>query len=121
MADRFVVPDPLPAWLGDDVLDFYASVFQATGFTGALNRYRNMDADAEDLRAYAGRPIEVPSLFIGGDHDAATIWGAADIENFGASMPGLRGSHILEGCGHWPGEEQPDRTNELLLEFLTAL
>ncbi len=121
MRDRFVVPDPLPAWLGDDVLDHYAAAFGATGFTGALNRYRNMDADAEDLRAFAGVPVTVPSLFIGGDHDAATIWGAADIENFGASMPGLRGSHILERCGHWPGEEQPERVNELLVGFLDGL
>jgi pimeloyl-ACP methyl ester carboxylesterase len=30
----------------------------------------------------------------------------------------LRGSHILEDCGHWVQQEKPDEVNALLLGFL---
>ena len=49
--DRFPDRGPLPAWLTEDDLDVYAGEFERTGFTGALNRYRNMDRDWEDLAA----------------------------------------------------------------------
>ena len=42
-------PTPMPAWLTDDDLDVYAGEFERTGFTGGLNRYRNVDRDWEDL------------------------------------------------------------------------
>ena len=44
MRDRFVCGE-LPAWLSDDDLDVYVEEFERTGFTGALNRYRNVDRD----------------------------------------------------------------------------
>ena len=75
MRDRFAYPDAMPAWLSEEDLDVYAGEFERTGFTGGLNRYRNVDRDWEDLAAFRGRPIEVPALFIGGDRDGPTIWG----------------------------------------------
>ena len=82
MRDRFAYPDPMPTWLTDDDLDVYAGEFEHTGFTGGLNRYRNVDRDWEDLSAFRGRPIEVPALFVGGDRDGPTIWGMPSIERF---------------------------------------
>ena len=66
----------MPAWLTEADLDVYAGEFERTGFTGGLNRYRNVDRDWEDLAVFRGRPIEVPALFIGGDRDGPTIWGS---------------------------------------------
>jgi pimeloyl-ACP methyl ester carboxylesterase len=63
----------------------------------------------------------VPSLFIGGDRDGPTIWGAPSIARFPQTMPGLRGSHILEGCGHWTQQERADDVNRLLIDFLGGL
>lgn len=48
LRDRFPT-GKLPFWLGEDDLDVYAGEFERTGLTGALNRYRNMDRDWEDL------------------------------------------------------------------------
>ena len=118
MRDRFVIPDQLPAWLSDDDLDYYVSEFEHTGISGGLNRYRNVERDWEDLAAFAGRPITVPSLFIGGDRDGPTIWGAGSIARFPETMPDLRGSHILERCGHWTQQERAEDVNRLLLAFL---
>ena len=57
MRDRFAYPDPMPAWMTDEDLDVYAGEFERTGFTGGLNRYRNVDRDWEDLSVFRGRPI----------------------------------------------------------------
>jgi pimeloyl-ACP methyl ester carboxylesterase len=121
LRDRFVIPDELPHWMSEDDLGFYVAEFERTGFTGGLNRYRNVDRDWEDLAAWAGRPIEVPSLFIGGDRDGPTLWGAQSIARYDRTLPGLRGSHILPGCGHWTQQERASDVNELLVSFLGSL
>ncbi|TXS23028.1 alpha/beta hydrolase, partial [Streptomyces sp. adm13(2018)] len=79
LRDRFPV-GVLPAWLSEGDLDVYAGEFERTGLTGALNRYRNMDRDWEDLAPYRGAPIEQPSLFAGGTLDASTAWMADAID-----------------------------------------
>ena len=60
----------------------------------------------------------MPSLFIGGDRDGPTIWGAPAIAAFAQTLPKLHRSVILEGCGHWTQQERPDEVNEALIEFL---
>ncbi|MFG6191699.1 alpha/beta fold hydrolase [Nonomuraea sp. JJY05] len=112
---------PLPSWLSQEDLDFYAAEFERTGLTGGLNRYRNMDRDWEDLSSYAGAPIVQPSLFLGGARDASTTWLADAIEAYPRTLPGLTASHLLDGCGHWIQQERPDEVNRLLTGFLHTL
>ena len=77
MNDRFHYPDPLPAWLTRGRTSTTTSASSsAPASPAALNRYRNVDRDWEDLAAFAGQPIDVPALFIGGERDGPTIWGA---------------------------------------------
>ena len=95
--------------------------FERTGLTGGLNRYRNVDCDWEDLAAFTGQPITVPSLFVGGEKDGPTRWGGAAIATFSRTLPGLRGSHVLSGCGHWVQQERPREVNELLVKFVKGL
>ncbi len=111
----------LPAWLSEDDLGVYAAEFERTGLTGALNRYRNMDRDWEDLAPHRGAPIKQPSLFIGGTLDASTTWMADAINAYPSTLPALAASHLLEGCGHWIQQERPDEVNRLLTGWLTAL
>jgi pimeloyl-ACP methyl ester carboxylesterase len=121
MKDRFHRPDAMPAWLSASDLDVYASEFEHTGFRGGLNRYRNIDRDWEDLTPWRGAAIQVPALFIGGDRDGPTVWGAPAIAAFGQTLPRLHRSIILEGCGHWTQQERPDEVNAALLDFLRSL
>ncbi len=100
MRDRFVSGE-LPGWLSDRDLNAYVEEFERTGFVGALNRYRNVDRDWEDLAAYDGAAITQPSLFVGGAHDASAGWIQNVIDAFSSTMPGLVSSHLLSGCGHW--------------------
>lgn len=120
LRDRFPV-GVLPAWLSEDDLDVYAGEFERTGMTGALNRYRSMDRDWEDLARYEGAPIRQPSLFIGGAADASTTWMADAIDAFPETLPALTASHLLDGCGHWIQQERPDEVNRLLTGWLGQL
>ncbi|GAA2317155.1 alpha/beta hydrolase [Streptomyces caniferus] len=121
LSDRFPeLPLPLP-WLTEADLDFYAGEFERTGLTGGLNRYRNVDRDWDDLAAWDGAVLRQPSLFIGGEHDAPTNWMADAIKAFPHTLPGLTGSHILDGCGHWVQQERPEEVNHLLLDWLGSL
>ncbi|MEU8956470.1 alpha/beta hydrolase [Streptomyces sp. NPDC048518] len=121
LRDRFPV-GPLPGWLDERDLDVYAGEFERTGLTGALNRYRAMDRDWADLTPdYAGAPVTQPSLFVGGALDASTTWLADAIKAFPDTLPGLRSSHVLDGCGHWVQQERPEEVNRLLTEWLAGL
>jgi pimeloyl-ACP methyl ester carboxylesterase len=118
MRDRLPVDAALPPWLPEDDFDVYAQEFERTGMTGALNRYRNVDRDWEDLAAWDGATIAQPAIFIGGANDATTTWLAGAIEAQAKTLPGLRGSHLLDGCGHWIQQERAEDVNRLLLDWL---
>lgn len=120
LRDRFP-KDRLPGWLSERDLDVYAGEFERTGLTAALNRYRNMDRDWEDLAGFDGAPLTQPSLFAGGGLDASTVWGADSIEAYPVTLPGLVSSHLLDGCGHWIQQERPDDVNRILVDWLAAL
>ena len=120
LRDRFPA-GILPAWLSEDDLDIYAGEFERTGLAGALNRYRNMDRDWEDLAEFDGAPVTQPSLFIGGSLDASTTWLADAIDAFPTTLPGLTAAHVLDGCGHWTQQERPAEVNRLLTDWLATL
>ncbi|MFJ9446704.1 alpha/beta fold hydrolase [Kitasatospora sp. NPDC101235] len=120
LRERFPT-DRLPSWLTEADLDHYAGEFERTGMTGALNRYRNMDRDWEDLAGLDGSPLTQPSLFIGGALDASTTWMADAIDAHPATLPGLLSSHILDGCGHWVQQERPQEVNRLLTSWLAKV
>ncbi|OPG05795.1 alpha/beta fold hydrolase [Microbispora sp. GKU 823] len=120
LRDRFPA-GRLPAWLSTEDLDVYAAEFERTGLTGALNRYRNMDRDWEDLAGFDGAPITQPSLFAGGALDASTTWMADAIAAYPVTLPGLVSSRVLDGCGHWIQQERPDEVNEILTGWLASL
>ncbi|PHU01745.1 hypothetical protein BC332_31532 [Capsicum chinense] len=42
-------PVILPCWLSEKDIDYYASKYEKTGFTGGLNYYRALDLDREDI------------------------------------------------------------------------
>jgi pimeloyl-ACP methyl ester carboxylesterase len=117
----FHQPEKLPAWLGEDDLNFYLAELEHTGLTGPLNYYRNVDLDWELLAGHQGKPLTVASLFIGGDRDIVTIWGQEAIARATDVLTDLRGSVILRDCGHWIQQEQPEAANRELVQFLKGV
>ncbi|MBK9181247.1 MAG: alpha/beta hydrolase [Acidimicrobiales bacterium] len=116
-----VQPDTLPGWLTEDDLAVYTAEFERTGFRGGLNWYRNLDRNWELTAPWADARIHQPALFIGGTRDGVLLMMPGAVEALVDTVPGLRDSVLLEGCGHWTQQERPAEVNEALLAFLAGL
>jgi pimeloyl-ACP methyl ester carboxylesterase len=111
------IPDPgrSPAWLTAADFGIYVTAFERSGFTGALNRYRNLDRDWADLSALGATAIGQPTLFLGGENDTATHF--LDRHPMERAVRTLR-SVIIPGAGHWLQQERPRAVNDEILAFL---
>jgi pimeloyl-ACP methyl ester carboxylesterase len=118
-----VDPAELPPWLRKEDLDYYVQEFSRTGFRGGLNWYRNLRRNWELGAPWRGQPIRQHSLFIAGSRDGVLKFPAAQaqLDAYPKTLPGLRGSHILDGAGHWVQQERPEDVNRLLIDFLKSL
>ena len=116
-------PAVQPDWLPQAELAAMAADFRRAGFRGGLNWYRNMDRNRDLLSAWRGQPIRQPSLFVAGAKDAVIRFpgSAGAMDAFAQTLPGLRGSVLVEGAGHWVQQERPDAVNAALLEFFRGL
>ncbi|KAL6208210.1 hypothetical protein ACLB2K_019161 [Fragaria x ananassa] len=52
--------EPMPAWLLEEDVNYFASKFSKTGFTGGLNYYRAMNLTWELMAPWTGVQIKVP-------------------------------------------------------------
>jgi pimeloyl-ACP methyl ester carboxylesterase len=115
------MPQRAAPWLSDEELEVYADAFERTGFQGGLQWYRcgtGPDFVAE-LVKLAGRTIDVPSMFIAGAADWGVYQKPGEFERMQSQVcTSMRGCHLIEGAGHWVQQEQPERTNALLIQFL---
>jgi pimeloyl-ACP methyl ester carboxylesterase len=115
--DRLPEPDGLPDWISAAEFDHYAAEFARTGFTGALNWYRNLDRDWE-LTAGTPQTIGVPSLYVAGTADP--VLGYLPHENLRQMFTGDYREVMIEDAGHWLQQERPEEINRLLLDFLAG-
>lgn len=120
---HLVEPPALPDWWSEPDISYYTNEFTRTGFRGGLSWYRNIKRSWELLTPWRGAPIRQPSLFIAGDQDDVMKFptSAAAVARFDQSLPGLRGSHVLAGAGHWVQRERATDVNALLIGFLRGL
>jgi pimeloyl-ACP methyl ester carboxylesterase len=116
-------PTTLPGWWNEADTAHGIAEFTRTGFRGGLNWYRNLRRSWELLAPWRGQAIRQPSMFVAGASDDVLKFPGAkpQIENFGKTLPGLRGCHILEGAGHWIQRERAQAVNSLLIDFLDGL
>ena len=121
--ERLPEPDRLPEWLSSEDLDTYVAAFTRTGFTGALNWYRNFDRNwqimAPDPGTDSGRTITVPALFVGGTDDPVLNFTPTDRATEVVTGPYRK--VMLDGAGHWIQQERPEEVNAALLAVLSQL
>ncbi len=111
-----------PNWLLEAELNYYISQFKISGFHGPLNRYRNHQTDHAFLTSFSDSQIYVPSLYIGGRRDLALKMFRGDIiEAMKHHLRDLRGVHLIDGCGHWTQQEEPEIVSTYLLDWLTHI
>lgn len=118
-----VDPAQLPSWLDADDLAYMVAEFTRTGFRGGLNWYRSIRLSWELMAPWRGAVIHQPSLFVAGAGDDVLKFptSRAAMDKFSHTLPGLRGSHLLDGAGHWVQRERAEAVNTLLLGFLKSL
>jgi pimeloyl-ACP methyl ester carboxylesterase len=117
--DRLPEPGQLPAWIDDDEFTFYVEEFERTGFTGALNWYRNFDRNWEILANPVSATVEAPALVIIGTNDPTQGFTPRDRATQVATGPYREVT--LDGAGHWLQEERPADITAQLLHFLADL
>ncbi|BAT57526.1 soluble epoxide hydrolase [Variibacter gotjawalensis] len=107
-------------WLPDRELAVYAEEYGRTGFQGGFNWYRTrFDAALnEELVTYAGRSIDIPSMFVAGASD----WGVFQVPGAFERMQTqattrMEAAHLIPGAGHWVMQERPDETLAYLIPF----
>ena len=112
-------------WLTDAELGVYVTEYQRTGFTGAVQGYRvRRGTDPRtlaELRTFSGRTVDVPACFIAGKADWGSYQNPGVLEAMQTTVcKDWRGTHFVDGAGHWAQQEQPDAVSKLLIEFLGA-
>ena len=107
-------PQPGEPLLTPAERDYYAAAFDRTGFTGAINWYRNFTHNWEIMEGIDER-VDIPTLFIGAVDDVIIL--PEHIEGMRALVSDLE-IHMLANCGHWSQQEQPDEVNRLIVEWL---
>ena len=118
---RRVAPERLPAWLTEADVDVYAAEFARSGFRGGLNWYRNIDRNRELMAPFDGLEVRVPALYVAGERDLVVAFAGAAIPGMKTSVPQLRETIMLKGCGHWTQQERPEEVNAALIGFLRGL
>ncbi|KAF8006751.1 hypothetical protein BT93_K0916 [Corymbia citriodora subsp. variegata] len=112
----------LPSWLTNDDINYYATQFGRTGFTGGLNYYRCLDLNGELLAPWAGVRIEVPVKFIVGDLDLTyQIPGVKEYIHGGGfkqAVPNLEEVVVMEGVAHFLQQEKPQEVTAHIHDFI---
>ncbi|HAA12092.1 MAG TPA: alpha/beta hydrolase [Cytophagales bacterium] len=96
--------------MSESELSVFVAAFEATGFTGSINWYRNLDRNWH-LLAHADPIIRKPALMIYGTRDLIPRF-----EGLSQFVPEVE--EVSLDCGHWIQQELPEETNQVLLQWL---
>ena len=103
----------------DEVIAAYVDIFKMKGaITPPLEYYRNLDRNWDLTEDLADLKVDVPCLMITAEGDPVLHPGLA--KGMDARVPDLE-TVLIEDCGHWTQQEQPEETNEHLLSYLGRL
>ncbi|KAK7392041.1 hypothetical protein VNO78_20467 [Psophocarpus tetragonolobus] len=116
-------PHTLPSWLTQQDLHYYVAQFNNTGFTPALNYYRNLNLNWELTAPWTGVGIvNVPVKFITGEVDLVyTAPGMKEyIHNggFKKDVPTLEEVVVQEGVAHFNNQEAAEDVTNHIYNFI---
>ena len=123
LLDGLIDPSPFPSWMSEADLQVYNAAFEASGFRGAINRYRAQKLDFEELAEQRGRLLPQPACFIGGERDPVRLFvpGIDMYDDRAGGYQDLREDVIVPNAGHWVQQEAPEATNTALQRFVQTL
>ena len=106
------------SFITEQTLKVYGDAFRKGGLTGPINYYRNFDRNWETTADLEGSKITMPALMVCAENDPITTPQMA--EGMESHVSNLT-TRLINNCGHWTQQEQPDEVNRLIIEFLGDL
>lgn len=102
-----------PEAISQDEFEIYVRQLQKPGALRAgFQWFATVFDDAEQVKEFAQRQLSMPLLALGGE------MGAGEFVLQGMSRLAARATGgVIEKCGHWVADEQPEELSRLLLEF----
>lgn len=110
------------AWLTEEELKIYSGEYGRTGFQGGLQSYRvgRVPRLGAELQLFAGRTIDVPSLFLSGRSDWGVYQRAGSLDAMRRACTKFEGLELIDGAGHWVQQEKAAVVAERLVTFVRA-
>ena len=114
-----MLKDPEDKWPGLPLFDdadfqYYVDGFKRAGFRGGINWYRNFSRNWQNSEGMEQK-INHPSLMICAANDRVLPPSMAE------GMPAYIGdleTHIIDDCGHWTQNEQPEQLAALMKDWV---
>lgn len=100
--------------LNEEDFSYYVDAFKQAGFRGGINWYRNFTRNWEMAAAFE-QNVPHPSLMICAAEDRVLPPSMAD--GMDKYVPDLE-THIINNCGHWTQNEQPEALAQLMTDWL---
>lgn len=105
-ANQLLTPEELAA---------FVETFEATGFTGGINWYRNFTRNWERSADLPTRIDGIPCLMIMAEKDAVLSPAMADgMEEVISDLE----KTLVKDSGHWTQQEKPDEVNAIVLDWM---
>ena len=107
------------AWLSDEELRVYSTEYARTGFQGGLQSYRvgRVPRLSAEQQLFAGKTLDVPSLFVSGKADWGVYQRAGSLDGMKRACTKFEGVELVDGAGHWVQQEQAARVAVRLIAF----
>jgi len=100
--------------IGKDSIDEYVSHYSTPGgMTAGFNYYRSLKEDAALVKTFRGKKLPMPILTISGRYGV----GDKLPKSLSSETTSLR-STIIEDSGHFVPEENPEKFNSTVMEFI---
>lgn len=99
-----------------DAEDFqvFVEAFNRSGFTPAINWYRNWSRNWAMTEGVPQR-VDIPTLFIGAEDDILIT--PEHVETMRDYVGDLE-VHMIAECGHWTQQEHPETVNDMMTNWL---
>ncbi len=111
-----------PPYLSAGEFENYFRAYAKSGFANPLRVLENTPANWQLGERWKDTTLDAPAIFMVGSQDPAYAAPDSVIGRHIASLTGtctkLRGTHLIEGAGHWLQQEAPEQVTDLLLAFL---
>lgn len=120
----FAFGEALKAWdksddssllLSPEELAAFVETFEATGFTGGINWYRNFSRNWEKSADFPTRVDGIPCLMIMAEKDVVLSPAMADGME---EVIGDLEKALIKDSGHWTQQEKPEEVNRLILDWM---